>query len=151
MVTLYLMKEKNEMINFIGIACGDNLEIDNDKKEVKMHIKGEIASIIKQACAKIDVLLQFGKYLNQDFIDAGNTFYQEFMGVEGSETDEEIATQIITHIPNGVGQIPQSEQSSFLSYAIAYVENLSVLNVIVFGLLSKSCKTVHSPLWFLTM
>ena len=47
MVTLYLMKEKNEMINFIGIACGDNLEIDNNKKEVKMHIKGEIASIIK--------------------------------------------------------------------------------------------------------
>ena len=41
MVTLYLMKEKNEMINFIGIACGDNLEIDNNKKEVKMHIKGE--------------------------------------------------------------------------------------------------------------
>ena len=47
MITLYLMKEKEETGKFAGIVCGENIEIDNDKKEVKMHIKGEIASIIK--------------------------------------------------------------------------------------------------------
>lgn len=48
-----------------------------------------------KASAKIDLLLLFGKYLNQEFIDANNTFYQEYMGIEGTETDEEIATQVI--------------------------------------------------------
>lgn len=48
-----------------------------------------------KASAKIDLLLLFGEYLNQEFRDASNTFDQEYMGIEGSETDEEIATQVI--------------------------------------------------------
>ena len=37
MKTLYLMKEKEEIGKLAGIVCGENIEIDNDKKEVKLY------------------------------------------------------------------------------------------------------------------
>ena len=47
MKTLYLMKEKEEEIKkFAGIVCGENIEIDNDKKEVKLYTNNEITAII---------------------------------------------------------------------------------------------------------
>ena len=46
MKTLYLMKEKEEIKNFAGIVCGENIEIDNDKKEVKLYTNNEITAII---------------------------------------------------------------------------------------------------------
>jgi hypothetical protein len=39
MKTLYLIKEKEEIKKFAGIVCGENIEIDNDKKEVKLYTK----------------------------------------------------------------------------------------------------------------
>ena len=46
MKTLYLMKEKEETGKFAGIVCGENIEIDNDKKEVKLYTNNEINAII---------------------------------------------------------------------------------------------------------
>ena len=46
MKTLYLMKEKEETGKFAGIVCGENIEIDNDKKEVKLYTNNEITAII---------------------------------------------------------------------------------------------------------
>ena len=46
MKTLYLMKEKEETCKFAGIVCGENIEIDNDKKEVKLYTNDEITAII---------------------------------------------------------------------------------------------------------
>jgi hypothetical protein len=47
MKTLYLIKEKEEEIKkFAGIVCGENIEIDNDKKEVKLYTNNEITAII---------------------------------------------------------------------------------------------------------
>ena len=46
MKTLYLMKEKEEIKNFAGIVCGENIEIDNNKKEVKLYTNNEITAII---------------------------------------------------------------------------------------------------------
>ena len=47
MKTLYLMKEKEEEIKkFAGIVCGENIEIDNDKKEIKLYTNNEITAII---------------------------------------------------------------------------------------------------------
>ena len=46
MKTLYLIKEKEEIKNFAGIVCGENIEIDNDKKEVKLYTNNEITAII---------------------------------------------------------------------------------------------------------
>ena len=46
MITLYLMKEKEETGKFAGIVCGENIEIDNDKKEVKLYTNNEITAII---------------------------------------------------------------------------------------------------------
>ena len=46
MKTLYLMKEKEETGKFAGIVCGENIEIDNDKKEVKLQTNNEITAII---------------------------------------------------------------------------------------------------------
>ena len=47
MKTLYLIKEKEEEIKkFFGIVCGENIEIDNDKKEVKLYTNNEITAII---------------------------------------------------------------------------------------------------------
>ena len=48
-----------------------------------------------KAYAKIDILLLLGECLNTEFIDAENTFEQEYLGVEGSKTDEERATEEI--------------------------------------------------------
>ena len=44
METLYLMKE--ETGKFAGIVCGENIEIDNNKKEVKLYTNNEITAII---------------------------------------------------------------------------------------------------------
>ena len=46
MITLYLMKEKEETGKLAGIVCGENIEIDNDKKEVKLYTNNEITAII---------------------------------------------------------------------------------------------------------
>ena len=46
MKTLYLMKEKEETGKFAGIVCGDSIEINNDKKEIKMYVKDEVTAII---------------------------------------------------------------------------------------------------------
>ena len=46
MKTLYLMKEKEETGKFAGIVCGENIEIDNNKKEVKLYTNNEITAII---------------------------------------------------------------------------------------------------------
>ena len=46
MITLYLMKEKEETGKFAGIVCGENIEIDNDKKEVKLYTNNGITAII---------------------------------------------------------------------------------------------------------
>ena len=46
MKTLYLMKENEETGKFAGIVCGENIEIDNDKKEVKLYTNNEITAII---------------------------------------------------------------------------------------------------------
>ena len=46
MKTLYLMKEKEETGKFAGIVCGENIEINNDKKEVKLYTNNEITAII---------------------------------------------------------------------------------------------------------
>ena len=46
MKTLYLMKEKEETGKFAGIVSGENIEIDNDKKEVKLYTNNEITAII---------------------------------------------------------------------------------------------------------
>jgi hypothetical protein len=46
MKTLYLIKEKEEIKKFAGIVCGENIEIDNDKKEVKLYTNNEITAII---------------------------------------------------------------------------------------------------------
>ena len=44
METLYLMKEETGKLT--GIVCGENIEIDNDKKEVKLYTNNEITAII---------------------------------------------------------------------------------------------------------
>ena len=46
MITLYLMKEKEENGKFAGIVCGDSIKINNDKKEIKMYVKDEVTAII---------------------------------------------------------------------------------------------------------
>ena len=46
MKTLYLMKENEETGKFAGIVCGENIEIDNYKKEVKLYTNNEITAII---------------------------------------------------------------------------------------------------------
>ena len=46
MKTLYLMKENEETGKFAGIVCGENIEIDNNKKEVKLYTNNEITAII---------------------------------------------------------------------------------------------------------
>ena len=46
MKTLYLIKEKEETKKFAGIVSGENIEIDNDKKEVKLYTNNEITAII---------------------------------------------------------------------------------------------------------
>ena len=46
MKVLYLIKEKEETGKFAGIVYGENIEIDNDEKEVELYVNNEITAII---------------------------------------------------------------------------------------------------------
>ena len=46
MKVLYLIKEKEEIKKFAGIVYGENIEIDNDEKEVELYVNNEITAII---------------------------------------------------------------------------------------------------------
>ncbi len=48
-----------------------------------------------QSAAKVNIVAGFAGTLGRDFETAANEYQKEFMGVEGTQTDEEKATQII--------------------------------------------------------
>lgn len=59
-----------------------------------------------KAYAKLDVLLGWGGMLNREFIDATDKFNAEYLGVEGSYSDEERAALAVENsMPDYIGEI----------------------------------------------
>lgn len=82
-----LVMDKELMIRFAEFFTDENLET------------------LKTA-AKISVILNYGGVLNTDFIDASNTFNQEYFGISGTYSDEERASMNVAGImPDYIGEI----------------------------------------------
>ena len=45
--------------------------------------------------ARVSILAGYGGALSHDFIDASNTYQQEFLGMQGAMSDEDIAAQVV--------------------------------------------------------
>ncbi len=59
-----------------------------------------------KAVARINTLLTMGAQLNRGFVDASNTFSQEFYGTQGTQTDAEIASLIVqSFLPEYLGKL----------------------------------------------
>ena len=101
-----------------------NIDIDYIFKESKFDYEDKIGITdveLVKAYAKqfnndnLDTLKAYGKYLllqsysgllNQEFLDAANTFTQEFIGTEGRYEDEEMAAVLVQNfMPEYIGEI----------------------------------------------
>ena len=54
----------------------------------------ENLSLLK-TIARVSILAGYGGALSHDFIDASNTYQQEFLGMQGAMSDEDIAAQVV--------------------------------------------------------
>ena len=59
-----------------------------------------------KAESRIILLSELGGFLSRDFLDAAQTYQQEFLGTEGNLTDEEYAAQIVQQLmPEYLGKL----------------------------------------------
>lgn len=74
-------------------------------KEFAKLFTDENLETLKTA-AKLSILLNYGGALNTAFIDAANTFNQEFLGISGTYSDEELAAMSVANVmPDYIGEI----------------------------------------------
>lgn len=97
----------NDILTGIGLKKEEKILVMDDglTKEFAKLFTDENLETLKNA-AKLSVLLNYGGALNTEFTDAANTFNQEFLGISGSYSDEELATLNVAGVmPDYVGEI----------------------------------------------
>lgn len=97
----------NDILTGIGLKKEEKILVMDDglTREFAKLFTDENLETLKNA-AKLSVLLNYGGALNTEFTDAANTFNQEFLGISGSYSDEELATLNVAGImPDYVGEI----------------------------------------------
>ena len=96
-----------EVLESSGLKKEDKiLVMDNElMKEFAGLFSDENLETLKNA-AKLSVLLNYGGALNTAFIDAANTFNQEYLGISGTYSDEERAAMNVASVmPDYIGEI----------------------------------------------
>lgn len=89
-----IKKEDKYLVNDVGLT-----------EALAGMLNDEHLDVLKTA-AKLTPILSYGGTLNSDFTDASNTFNQEFLGVSGTYSDEEIASITVSSImPDYIGEI----------------------------------------------
>lgn len=97
----------NDILTGIGLKKEEKILVMDDglTREFAKLFTDENLETLKNA-AKLSVLLNYGGALNTEFTDAANTFNQEFLGISGSYSDEELATLNVAGVmPDYVGEI----------------------------------------------
>ena len=97
----------NKVLDSCGLKKEDNILVMDEEltKEFAKIFTDENLETLKNA-AKLTVLTNYGGALNTAFTDASNTFNQEYLGVSGSYSDEELATLNLANImPDYIGEI----------------------------------------------
>ena len=97
----------DDVLKSIGLKKEDKILVtdENLAKTVSRLFTDENIEALKLN-AKLSVILNYAGALNTEFTDASNEFNQEFLGVSGSYSDEELATMSVSHImPDYIGEI----------------------------------------------
>lgn len=96
----------NQVLNSLGLKKEEKILVMDEEllKEFAKFYKNENLETLKTA-EKLSVLLNYGGALNTDFTDAANTFNQEFLGISGAYSDEELAAMNVAGImPDYIGE-----------------------------------------------
>ena len=96
-----------KVLEGLGLKKEDKILVMDEAltKEFAGLFSDENLETLKTA-AKLSVLLSYGGALNTEFIDAANTFNQEFLGISGTYSDEELAAINVANImPDYIGEI----------------------------------------------
>ena len=107
MQSLFPNIDLNDILTGIGLKKEEKILVMDDglTREFAKLFTDENLETLKNA-AKLSVLLNYGGALNTEFTDAANTFNQEFLGISGSYSDEELATLNVAGVmPDYVGEI----------------------------------------------
>ncbi len=105
--TLFPDIDLDKVLDSCGLKKEDNILIMDEEltKEFAKIFTDENLEALKNA-AKLSVLMNYGGALNTAFTDASNTFNQEYLGISGSYSDEELATLTLSNImPDYIGEI----------------------------------------------
>ncbi len=97
----------NEVLESMGLKKEDKILImdEGTTKEFARIFTDENLETLKIA-AKLSVIINYGGVLNTAFTDAFDTFNQEYLGISGTYSDEEIATLSVANImPDYIGEI----------------------------------------------
>ena len=90
-----------------GLKKEDKILVMDEEitKEFAKLFTDENLKTLKNA-AKLSVILGYGGALNTEFVDASNTFNQEFLGISGTYSDEErAAINVSSTMPDYIGEI----------------------------------------------
>ena len=96
-----------EVLNSLGLKKEDKILVTDEDftKEFAKIYTDENLEVLKNA-AKLSVLINYGGTLNTAFTDASNEFNQEYLGISGAYSDEELATLTVANImPDYIGEI----------------------------------------------
>lgn len=96
-----------KVLEGLGLKKEDKILVMDEAltKEFAGLFSDENLETLKTA-AKLSVLFSYGGALNTEFIDAANTFNQEFLGISGTYSDEELAAINVANImPDYIGEI----------------------------------------------
>ena len=105
--SLFPSFDLGKVLEGLGLKKEDKILVMDEAltKEFAGLFSDENLETLKTA-AKLSVLLSYGGALNTEFIDAANTFNQEFLGISGTYSDEELAAINVANImPDYIGEI----------------------------------------------
>ena len=105
--SLFPSIDMNESLKSAGLKKEDEILVMDEKLTVEFAelFTDENIETLKNA-AKLDVILNYGGALDTRFIDASDTFNQEFLGISGTYSPEEIAAISVSQVmPDYIGEI----------------------------------------------
>ena len=105
--SLFPSIDLEKVLESLGLKKENKILVTDEEavKEFAKLFTDENLETLKTA-AKLSILLNYGGALNTAFIDAANTFNQEFLGISGTYSDEELAAMSVANVmPDYIGEI----------------------------------------------
>lgn len=105
--SLFPSIDLEKVLESLGLKKEDKILVmdEGTVKEFAKLFADENLETLKTG-AKLSILLNYGGALNTAFIDAANTFNQEFLGISGTYSDEELAAMSVANVmPDYIGEL----------------------------------------------